>query len=103
MALRVVLRVVLCVALCAAAGAPATAARAPTIGDIRTRSAARYDGDWGKATIRGGVLTTREGERVALTYTQSGLRMVWGGEIYTAKLSAGKLVWSDGDVWERRR
>eukprot|EP00662_Eupelagonemidae_sp_cell21_P035370 gene35370-25004_t len=66
-----------------------------------SRSMADYDGDWGKAAIRGKVPTWADGGDTALTYTPSGFSMNFGGKTYTATLSAGKLVWSDGDVWER--
>eukprot|EP00662_Eupelagonemidae_sp_cell21_P029071 gene29071-biopygen66341 len=60
-----------------------------------------YDGDWGEATIRGEVLTWQDGKDAALTYVPSGVRMTTDEGICTATLTDGKIVWSDGQVWER--
>merc|ERR1712066_200072 len=63
-----------------------------------------FDGTWGPASIRKGVLTWNEDEQVMLEIlSRSEFRMTYNGQWLIARAKAdGKLHWSDGDVWSRK-
>merc|ERR1712137_831751 len=65
-----------------------------------------FDGTWGPASIRNGVLTWNEdqGEQVMLEILSgSEFRMIYNGQWLIARKQAdGKLHWSDGDMWSRQ-
>merc|ERR1712032_1772914 len=65
---------------------------------------AKFDGDWGCASIRNGLLTWKEGEEVAITIIKpTSFRMTYVGKVHEAwLLDDGELQWDDGDVWVRR-
>jgi len=64
-----------------------------------------FVGEWENASIYGEALIWNEGERVPVeALSTSEFRMTYLGQVFTAKLDeCGKLRWSDGDVWARKR
>merc|ERR1712032_923252 len=78
-------------------------------GDVWTRGPvsccdAKFDCDWGCASIGNGMLVWKEGEEVAITVISCRhFKMTYAGKDYEAwLLEDGKLQWDDGDVWVRR-
>lgn len=70
----------------------------------RTYEDLKFDGVWGPARLKKGVLTWNEGEAVEVdVLSEVQFRITYVGRVYSAELrSDGKLHWSDGDVWSRR-
>merc|ERR1712113_1301855 len=64
---------------------------------------ARFDGDWSSATIRGNLLTWRDGQISLLAFPgPRKLQMTCSGKAYAGELHPdGKIYWDDGDVWTR--
>jgi antitoxin component of MazEF toxin-antitoxin module len=69
-----------------------------------THEDSKFDGVWGPACLRKGVLTWNEGEDVEVdVLSDTKFRMTYVGKVCSAELRRdGKLHWSDGDVWSRR-
>jgi len=66
---------------------------------------ALFVGEWEVAFIDDGMLVWNEGESVAIEVVDEyQFRLIYVGKTYDAELRAdGKLHWSDGDVWSRKR
>jgi len=72
--------------------------------DLGIKGDGLFDGPWSKGHIEGTRLTWPSGQQTSIKRGGSTVSMEIEGQVHVASLSPDmtKMLWSDGDVWERR-